>query len=668
MFLVSSTRARIQRSLLAVACAAAVLLVAPRVFAQAPASTPRADGEFDAPAHVSVVEGTATIDRDDEAVTAAAGEPLVAGDRLTTDRGHAEIWFGDGSTLAVDEGSSIELLSDTLLRVTRGRLYLTVSRIIAAGQSDRAEDAYRVDLPAGSLIVGEPGEYSISLPRTSSQDTDDEADVAVIRGFASFHTDGGSYPVRSGQRLVARARGVPYSERFNAARLDDFERWSVSLHAPRRTRATSTQYLPPNLRMYSSAFDQDGAWEYEPTYGYVWYPGVAVGWRPYYQGYWRPLLRYGWTWIPPNRWGWATHHYGRWGYGRSRWFWIPDRRWGPAWVSWASAADYVSWCPLGFDNRPVFNFSLAVGNTWAGWTVLPRRSFGVGNAWVSRYAFDGHRIPRSTAFAVHARAPLAPPAFRSHASQRVDNRVGRGDRWRDRDGRSRTDRPVPGARGSRREWTTGDRDTEVSGARGPFSRDDDGWRAAWPNVAVPRNDGIVRRRGSDRWYESGPAPDDRPTPQNPRAGIWVDPGVPRAGDRLDQAANRPRYRPWSDRGSWGEAVPRDRRWQQESPFQRRSLPPPDTVSPRSNPITPPPNPITPPPGSIPVPRRFGESRSFGGGVRDDGPPAGRPFLGNGGRPDSGPERAVPRGEAPSHRGGGGEPPAGEGGGRRRGAR
>ena len=64
--------------------------------------------------------------------------------------------------------------------------------------------------------------------------------------------------------------------------------------------------------------------------------------------------RFGWTWIGGGAWGWPTHHYGRWGVsGAGAWFWIPGAQWGPAWVSWAVAPDYVSWCPLGCDNRPV---------------------------------------------------------------------------------------------------------------------------------------------------------------------------------------------------------------------------------------------------------------------------------------------------------------------------
>jgi hypothetical protein len=120
--------------------------------------------------------------------------------------------------------------------------------------------------------------------------------------------------------------------------------------------AESTAHLPPELNVYGGAFDQYGAWQYDAPYGYVWYPTVAADWRPYYYGYWSSVPTYGPTWIGVDAWSWPTHHYGRWGYARNRWFWIPGRTWGAAWVSWASAPGYVSWCPLGFDGRPVFAF------------------------------------------------------------------------------------------------------------------------------------------------------------------------------------------------------------------------------------------------------------------------------------------------------------------------
>ena len=76
-------------------------------------------------------------------------------------------------------------------------------------------------------------------------------------------------------------------------------------------------------------------------------------------------------------------------------------------MSWASANDYVSWCPLGFDSRPVFAFAVGSRNTWAGWTVLPRTNFGAHGYYAHRYAVDSRRIPSTTAFIAHTTPPLA---------------------------------------------------------------------------------------------------------------------------------------------------------------------------------------------------------------------------------------------------------------------
>jgi len=171
-------------------------------------------------------------------------------------------------------------------------------------------------------------------------------------------------------------------------------------------RSPSTQNLPPDLQTYGSSFDQNGAWQYEPSYGNVWYPTtVAADWRPYYDGYWSSYPSYGWTWIGYERWAWPTHHYGRWGYSRSRWFWIPGRSFGAAWVSWGTAPGYVSWCPLGYDSRPVVGLSAGFHNSWNAWTVIPRDRFGAYGSSVRRYAVEPQRIAASTAFIEHRTPP-----------------------------------------------------------------------------------------------------------------------------------------------------------------------------------------------------------------------------------------------------------------------
>lgn len=171
--------------------------------------------------------------------------------------------------------------------------------------------------------------------------------------------------------------------------------------------ATSTPYLPAELQTYGNTFDQYGAWQYAAPYGYVWCPRVAVGWRPYYDGYWSPLRAYGWTWIGLERWSWPTHHYGRWGFASGTWFWIPGRAFAPAWVSWAVAADYVSWCPLGFDSSPVFAMTVGHGNPWPGWTVVRRDIFAARDAYIPHYAVDHRQLPERAPFIVQQTAPVA---------------------------------------------------------------------------------------------------------------------------------------------------------------------------------------------------------------------------------------------------------------------
>lgn len=353
-----------------------------------------------APAHIAFADGNVLLDREGQTQPATAGLPFLPGDRLRTSASRVEALFPDGSALDVDEFSTIDLQSPTLLRLTGGRLLLNVFGVDDPANAVR----YQIDTPAGSASTDGPGEYRVAL---FSGPAGLEVELAVLRGSASLRTERDSLSVRAGERSLARELEAPsLPQAFNSARFDAFDRWSALRRDARMGTAQSAQYLPRDLQPYGSTFDRYGAWQYEAPYGRVWYPVVTPGWRPYYNGYWSSNYLYGWTWIGLDPWGWPTHHYGRWGHARSRWFWIPDRRWGPAWVTWAAAPGYVSWCPLGFDNRPVFALSVNIGNPWRGWVVLPRTHFGARGAYVHRYAVA--QLPAKVPVVVQATAPVPP--------------------------------------------------------------------------------------------------------------------------------------------------------------------------------------------------------------------------------------------------------------------
>ena len=357
-----------------------------------------------APPHIARVDGQVTIERNGLPDAASLNMPVIAGDRLRTADGRVEIMFADGSVLALDRDSALDVQSSDLARLMDGRVRLDIPAPMRAA-------SFRIDSPAGSVRVAEAGEYRVTMlhgAAASGAEPETQVELAVSRGAADLFTDEGSTRVRPGERAYASAGLLPsYTYAFNSASVDDFDRWADG--QPDDRAGASSQYLPPDMREYSTTFDEYGDWQYMQPYGYVWYPRVAASWRPYYNGRWVTYPRYGWTWIGADTFAWPTHHYGRWGYASGVWFWIPASRWAPAYVSWAYAPGYVSWCPLGFDNRPVIGIDLNVGrrygSPWNAWTVVSSAHFGRG--------FVPDRVVRTTtwagtthpAFQVRSRGP-----------------------------------------------------------------------------------------------------------------------------------------------------------------------------------------------------------------------------------------------------------------------
>src|SRR5438132_5267523 len=125
------------------------LLLPSATFAQSPESAP--------PAHVVSLEGIVTIERDGTLESVTENMPIVAGDRVRTTSGRVEVLFPDGTALDLDESSTLDFLSPTLLRLSAGRGLLTV-----AGSNDPAHAVrYQIDTPAAAAQTDGPGQYRV---------------------------------------------------------------------------------------------------------------------------------------------------------------------------------------------------------------------------------------------------------------------------------------------------------------------------------------------------------------------------------------------------------------------------------------------------------------------------------------------------------------------------
>jgi hypothetical protein len=364
---------------------------------------PPADDTFrdwtdEVPAHVSHAVGNAWLHRDGAADDAPVGVPLLAGDLLRTRQGRLEVLFADGSVLSLDEETDAELLADNLLRLTRGRVRLDLGR--AAGSV-----GYRVDANGTTTWIRAAGEYRIELRNRDSSAP--EVRLLVGYGLAEISANGGRTLVRTGHEAFGSADTTPsMAYAVTVTRWDAFDRWWDARRVAQTTATSSNaQYLPPEIASYSAVLENDGDWEYDTVYGYVWYPTVVDTWYPYSVGRWSFVGHYGWTWIGHDRWAWPTHHYGRWGHSGRGYYWIPGRHWAPAWVGWASGPGYIGWSPLGYHNRPIVPVHVGATSGWRGWTHVPARRFTTGAVVAGR---DRSTPPRGARFSSYDRGPGRP--------------------------------------------------------------------------------------------------------------------------------------------------------------------------------------------------------------------------------------------------------------------
>jgi hypothetical protein len=302
-------------------------------------------------AHVEYVEGAASLEREGNAEALSAGMPLTDGDRLRTGDGRVEIRYENGSTLYIDQSSTLDILAADSLRLVAGDVTFDI-----IGNRPYLIPLYRVDTPAASVTIDAPGEYRVMAtsgaaapgapsepPRTTTQ---------VVRGTANLTSDTGGMTVRTGEQSTVAAGELPgFPVRFNSARWDLFRQWVELRRSGRGVLSVSRQYLPPVIESYAGTLDRYGTWTRDAQFGVVWYPTIGGGWRPYHSGRWAWVAPFGWTWVGAEAWAWPTLHYGQWCLSANgSWFWIPGSSWGTAApiVAGLQGAEFVHGAPRTF--------------------------------------------------------------------------------------------------------------------------------------------------------------------------------------------------------------------------------------------------------------------------------------------------------------------------------
>lgn len=266
--------------------------------------------------------------------------PLVVGD---------ELWVPEGSLSAIQttNGAYVRLGGNTALQVLRVnrnsyQFYLSQGRAYVLNNARRSS-VLQFDTPDASIRTFGKSMFRIDIP-------DGETDVLVFRGTVTAENAGGRTRVPARSMLVLGWDG--YAELSPLPPPDRWQEWNERRDRLALLRGEGYRYLPDDLRVYASDFDENGRWVKVPEYGYVWTPTVVVtrDWAPYRQGRW--VWRGGdYVWVGYEPWGWAPYHYGRWSYvARIGWCWVPPSRgdvfWAPGYVGWVRTGNHVAWVPL----------------------------------------------------------------------------------------------------------------------------------------------------------------------------------------------------------------------------------------------------------------------------------------------------------------------------------
>ncbi|MCC7200380.1 MAG: hypothetical protein IT483_12790 [Gammaproteobacteria bacterium] len=291
---------------------------------------------------------------EDDWLDVSRNRPLIAGDRIWTERrARAEIQVGS-SAIRIGPETSLEILAldDQLVQVevTQGTVNLRVRRLYSGQEIE-------VATPTLAFAIDRPGRYRIDV-----DPNDNETTVVVWEGGGDAYGDGTQFPLQAGDTVKFYGTDLRDHELLGMPRSDSFDRYCLD-RDQRLSRSGSLRYVSDDLVGYSD-LDEYGTWQADRNYGNVWYPNnVGAGWAPYRDGYWTWQEPWGWTWVDDAPWGFAPSHYGRWAYTSNRWGWVPGPRnvrpmYAPALVAfvggngWSVSLNFggrspVGWFPLG---------------------------------------------------------------------------------------------------------------------------------------------------------------------------------------------------------------------------------------------------------------------------------------------------------------------------------
>ncbi len=249
--------------------------------------------------------------------------PITQGMKIQTgDDGRAALELEDGSTLRLTPNSVLQVpqlsLRDSGAKVSSFHLQEGMAYVTFLGAKD-------------SELTFTFAHETISLNqaahlRVEMGDTD--AEVAVFKGNVQIVAPSGTVEVGKGKTanfdLINDRQDV--ASEIEEQTYDSWDK-QQSQYQQEYSSKSYASYSPypygtSDLNYYGSFFNA-------PGYGSVWQPYFAgAGWDPFMNGAWAFNPGFGYGWVSAYPWGWTPYHYGSWIFlPSSGWAWQPGGAW-----------------------------------------------------------------------------------------------------------------------------------------------------------------------------------------------------------------------------------------------------------------------------------------------------------------------------------------------------
>ena len=290
---------------------------------------------------LSDVQGNVQIDRNagQGFERAFLNLPLTQGVKLhTLEGGQAALELEDGSTVRLAPKTTVELpqlsLRDSGAKVSAIQLQEGMAYVNYFGAKD---DVLELTFGHEKVTLTQPAHLRIAMG-------DVNAAIAVFKGDVQVTSPKGTVEVSKNHTASFDLVDDHYDV---ASQIDDYpyDGWDKQQAKYQQQYSSNgySSYSPyaygtNDLNYYGSFFDL-------PGYGTLWQPYlIGAGWDPFMNGAWAYNPGFGYGWVSGYPWGWTPYHYGSWMYlPMYGWVWQP----GGAWMGWNTYPVYMN-PPLGF--------------------------------------------------------------------------------------------------------------------------------------------------------------------------------------------------------------------------------------------------------------------------------------------------------------------------------